>query len=298
MIKFSDVDEKNKEKLTGELFFNGEYALEILNGLDFSDDGVYYAAAYICGCMVIRIFDFGRYMFLYPFEMTEDADIASAILEISEYARREEIGLTFVDAPCSAVSFILSLGFLHIDIDCEGDDSYRIRIKSELELAPKSISVGHSSITLEELCESDIEAYAALCRDEELNRFWGYDYRDDEPNATDEFFFDLAKEGRALGTSLSLAVRADGVFIGEVQLYAFDFRGECEFAIRIAREHHSSGFGSLATEACIKLARMLNLKKLSCDVKNENVSSLALMRKYFTESEGRYPDCRHFEIEL
>ncbi len=298
MIKFSEINEKNKEKLARRLFLGYEYGLEILNGLDLSDEDVSYAAAYVDGCAVIRIFDLGRYMFLYPFELGEDADIGAAIAEVAEYARREEIGLVFADVPTEAVSFILSLGFLHIDADSEGDDSYRVRIKSELELAPENIRVENAAVTLDELKEADTEAYAALCRDAELNRFWGYDYRDDDPNAADDFFLQFAEDGRARGTSLSLAIRTDGALIGEVQLFAFDMRGECEFAIRIAGEYQSRGFGSLAVQACIKLAEMLDLKKLSCDVINENLPSLALMRKYFAESEGRYPDRTHFEFVL
>ncbi len=298
MLKFTEFSEENIEKIAAELFGSDDYALEILNSFDFSDEDVYYAAAYQDGCMLIRIYDFGRYMFLYPIEINEDSDAESAVLAISEYARREEIGLIFTDVPSECVSSFISLGFLHLNIDAQSEESYRVMIKTECEIAPENIELEHKNITLNEIAEADSEEYAALCRDEAFNKYWGYDYREDNSQASDEYFSDTAKEDRILGTSMSLAVREAGKFVGEVQLFAFDGRGECEVAVRIARKYHSRGLGSAALEAAIKLADVLGLRKLSCDVLKENANSIAMVEKYFTEVECEYSDRKHFELEI
>ncbi len=298
MLKFTEFNEENIEGVARMLFGSDDYALEVLNSFDFSDEDVYYAAAYSHGCILIRIFDFGRYMFLYPIDMTEDSDSHAAVAEIAEYAMREEIGLCFADVPNECVSYFLELGFLHLEIDAEGEESCRVRIKTECELAPANLMIEHENVSLTEFFSSDTQKYAELCRDEAVNEFWGYDYKLDVPDANDNYFFENIKEGRIYGTSMSLAIRAGGKFVGEVQLFAFDGRGACEFAVRIARECQGRGYGKLAIEALIKLAEKIGIRKLSCDVLNENIKSQALMKKYLLHTESKDPERQHFELKL
>ncbi len=283
MLKFTELNSENVGKIAAELFGCDDYAVEILEGFDFSDEDVSFAVAGFHGCMLVRVFDYGRYMFLCPIELSAKADVSRAILEISEYARREEIELCFADVPREAVPLFLELGFLHLDVDAEDEESYRVKIKTECELAPQNLSFFNNDILLDEFTEDDISDYADICRDEELNKFWGYDYRDDAPDASDEYFYTVQKEGRMAGTSMSLAVRFDGKFVGEVQFFAFNGRGECEVAVRIARQHQSKGLGSRAMEAAISLAARLGIKILFCDVMRENVYSVKMMRKFFEE---------------
>lgn len=298
MLKFTELEEENIEKIVERLFDSDSYAAEILYSFDFSDPDVSYAVTPSHGCMLVRIFDYGRYLFLYPIELSADASPSRAVLEISEYARREEIGLTFVDVPSHEVKSFIELGFLHLDVDAVDEDSFRVRVKTECELAPNEIEFSCGELTLSEITDGDTADYAAICRDEVLNRFWGYDYKEDMPNAPDEYFLITARESRALGMALCLAVRENGTLVGEVQFFAFDGRGECELAVRISRSNQSRGLGSRALGAAIQLSKGLGLRTVACDVMNENLHSFAMVEKFFTEVESSHPDRKHFKKKL
>lgn len=298
MLKFAELENKNAERIARQLFSSDDYALEILQSFDYSDPDVSYAVTYSNGCMLVRIFDFGRYMFLYPIELFRDADSDAAVFELSEYVRREELPFVLLDVPAEYISRILELGFMHLEIDKESDDSYRVKIKTECELASQNISFCGDNILLDEFTEEDISDYADLCRDEELNKFWGYDYREDAPDASDEYFYAAQKEGRAAGTSMSLAVREKDVLVGEVQYFAFNGRGECEVAVRIARKYQSKGLGSRAMAAAISLAAQMGIKIIFCDVMKENVYSARMMRKFFEETDSEKCDRIRFKLEI
>ncbi|MBR2465865.1 MAG: GNAT family N-acetyltransferase [Clostridia bacterium] len=298
MLKFTEIENKNAEKIAAQLFSSDDYALEILESLDCSDPDVCYAVTCSDGCMIIRVFDFGRYMFLYPIELFDDADSDAAVLKLSEYVRREELPFVLLDVPTAEVSRLLELGFMHLEIDKEDESSYRVKIKTECELASQKLSFFHNDVLLDEFTEEDIADYADICRDEELNKFWGYDYKEDAPNASDEYFYTAQKEGRTAGTSMSLAVREKDTLVGEVQYFAFNGRGECEVAVRIARRYQSRGLGSRAMEAAIILAARLGIKVLFCDVMRENTHSVKMMRKFFEETDSQSRDLVRFKREI
>ncbi len=295
MLKFTEFTEQNTDKVARELFDSDEYALEVLNSFDFSDEDVSYAIAYADGCILIRIFDYGRYMFLYPIEFAENCDVSAAVLKIAEYAMREEIGISFADVPRECVEGFLKLGFLHLEVDAEDEDSYRVRIKTECELAGDGIEFCHGKICLSEIKTADMPDYIAMMTDEDLNKFWGYNYKEDNEKPTVLSAFEEIKRERTLGQAITLGVYSDGILVGSAELFAFSGRGECEFAVRIARAYQGRGYGSAATEALIKLVSKIGIRKLSCDVLNENEKSVSLMQKYFTEVKSKHPDRRRFQ---
>ncbi len=295
MLNFTEFTEENTEKVGRELFDSDDYALEVLNSFDFSDEDISYAAACFSGCILIRIFDYGRYIFLYPIEFSNNYDVNAAVLEITEYAMREEIGISFADVPREALPLFFELGFLHLEIDAEDEDSYRVRIKTECELLSGDVEITHKGIRLSEIPNAYAEDYVNIVTDEDLNEYWGYNYKEDNQNPTKNSVFVDIKQGRALGTSITLGVFCKDKLIGSAELFAFSGRGECEFAVRIARAYQGRGYGSSATEALIKLASKIGIHTLSCDVLNENEKSISLMQKYFTEEKSKSPDRRHFQ---
>ena len=104
MLSFKVISENSVEKAlspfipdlshdeVGELY-------EIVESLDYSGDDIEYAVSVSNKCAIIRVFDMGRYMFIFPYEISDDADIDLAIDEVSEYAMREEIPLVFTGVP-------------------------------------------------------------------------------------------------------------------------------------------------------------------------------------------------------
>ena len=297
MIKFTEIKENDIKTTAERLFESSLLAEEIMNSFNFDDD-IYYAVANFSGCLLVRIFDFGRYLFLYPFELSEDAKTVDAVLEIAEYAMREELDFVLSDVPIEGVTLLLDLGFSHLEIDREDEDSYRVWVKNECILAEKELRFKYDEIEVLPL-ESTLEKeYAKLCRDEELNRFWGYDYREDSPTQDDSFFLNQAKSGFSRGVSLTLALKKEAELLGVIELFAFDGRGGCEFAIKIARIHQGMGYGKLGTEAAIEAAKMLGLSRISCDVMKENIRSVSLMQKYFTETKSCKNTVKRFTLSI
>lgn len=65
-------------------------------------------------------------------------------------------------------------------------------------------------LTLNALTPADCGDYAALCRDVRRNRWWGYDYREEQPHPPEEWFLQASEEDYAAGRELGLAVRLRG----------------------------------------------------------------------------------------
>lgn len=105
-------------------------------------------------------------------------------------------------------------------------------------------------LTLSALTELDKPSYNALCLDDERNRFWGYDYREDwKGEPLSDYFFNVAREDFARKTAVNFAVRLGGQLIGEVVFYRFDGRGGAELGCRIAPSYAHHGYGTEAFSA-------------------------------------------------
>ena len=52
--------------------------------------------------------------------------------------------------------------------------------------------------------------YNRLCLDDERNKYWGYDYRDDEPSPDYDYFLSVAESDFKTRTAANFAVRLKG----------------------------------------------------------------------------------------
>lgn len=246
------------------------------------DEDAEAAVSFSGGCLLVRIFDTGRYIFVYPIAMEDRANEDEAIEDIRAYSVREEIPLVFSDIPREELTRLIS-HFRHANVDALDPDRevYRAEIKSECSLISEIPTLALDDISIGQIGEEDIPSMAALARDCELNKYWGYDYRADAPNAPDSYFYETALHERRLGTSLTLAIRREGKYIGEALLYAFDFSGSAEIGVRILREHQGRGYARQAIGGLISLAERLGLTSLSATVAQGNEVSLRLISSIF-----------------
>ena len=116
--------------------FDGEELSEIVSSfLDLaSDEDIEVGLTVSHKCILARIFDMGRYMFVYPIEMCEESDALSAVEDLREYAVREEIPLVITDIPEECLGDI-AVRFSHTVIDREaGGESFRLEARSECAL--------------------------------------------------------------------------------------------------------------------------------------------------------------------
>ena len=266
MISFVPFDSESLESVSSMLSKDlspecAEMLREIL--LSTLETDAEYAACFSSGCLLLRIFDYGRYYFAYPYDICENADVSAAVDSVVEYAMREELSLVFTDVPAEVLGDFL-IGFRHIDLDAEDSDAtaYRVRVKTECELMSSLPSLSCGELTIDELTEADIPAYASLCRLPESNEFWGYDYREDCLDPDDRYFFDAAKSEFLSGTAFSLAIRWCGKLVGEIQFFGFDGRGGAEFAIRVVPQLWGRGIGKRAVYAAKEIATGIGLINL------------------------------------
>ena len=134
-------------------------------------------------------------------------------------------------------------------------------------------------LLLDGLREEDKPAYNRLCLDNERNRWWGYDYRDDlEGELTEDYFLEVAREDFRRKQAVNFAIRLDGTFIGEAVLYRFDYKGGAELGCRIFREYAGHGYG---TEAFRRVAEWslytLGLYCLNAKCYHENAASKKML---------------------
>ena len=83
------------------------------------------------------------------------------------------------------------------------------------------------------------------------NRWWGYDYREEQPHPPEEWFLQASEEDYAAGRELGLAVRLRGRCIGEVVFTHFDGHGTAELGCRIAASYAGHGYGTEAFAAAL-----------------------------------------------
>ena len=166
-----------------------------------------------------------------------------------------------------------------------------VKIKTECELLDEIFDLSFEALTLGGLKEEDCASYARLIQDEKTNEFWGYDYKEDfNENVCDSFFIENAKTEFLRGESLTLAIRHNGIFVGEATLYAFDGMGSAEMAIRLLPESRGKQLGNLSFEALTEYARRIGLSEITAFVDKRNKVSLSYLGKNMekvSETQGR-----------
>jgi len=256
-------------------------ASEIIDFYLSSGSDISLAFSFVCGALVIRVFDGKMFSFLFPYPITENADVGLALEKIVRYCILEEIEPIFENVPSEELPVFFNLGFRHINCDSDSADSetYRITLKSECALIDEYPNALFENVELTSLREEDARDYARLWRDEVNNKYWGYDYRDDYESADDGLFIELAGHDFNSGTAISLAIRVDGMFVGEVLISSFDYKGGADVAIRILPEYQRRGYASTARSLVFDVAARIGLVALYARVYRENTASVSLFSK-------------------
>lgn len=264
---------------------SAEYAEEILSEFRNLED-CDAAVAIDCGTLVIRIKEGEDYFFVYPIPLVENVDIRQVLINVSRYSRREMIPLRFTDMPREELAVLCDL-FPYVNVRAYDDDEdmFFVRVCNECDKLQQLTDFSMGDITLSPLSSTDEEAYFSLCTDEEVNRFWGYDYREDKPDADSAYFMSVAEGEFLAGVAITLAVRYRGDFIGEAVLYDFDYLSSCEMGVRLLPAFFGRGLGSLAVETLISYAGEIGVKILRATVSEENLPSVALMNKFMIKTE-------------
>ena len=259
---------------------------DIIRGLvEMMGEGMSVAFAYRDEVLYARIYDGERYVFPLPFMLTDSADARGACITLAAYSVREMVPLIITDVPREELEFICSV-FPHVDAYTyeDDDDTFYLKVNNECDMLDCVPTAELDGVTLDELCESDRDRYAALCRDRELNRYWGYDVDVDNPAGDPDFYLATVRRELEDGVALTLAVREGGELVGEATVYGFDYLGSASIAVRVMRDCHGRGIGSRATASLIMLAREIGLSTVRAEILEDNTPSIRMTAKYMTRT--------------
>lgn len=287
MITFVDI--KNAEMLHALIDRLGverdEYLGELIESFtDLAGEVPEVALSFAGGCMLVRIYDEDRYLFIFPIALSDGAYVAVALDALAEYIRREMLTFVMSDVPRDGLELVSAM-FPHVDAMAyeDDDDLFAVAVKNELDMVEEYPTVTVGDVTLSPLTDADTAAYTALCSDRELNKYWGYDDLADNPTADPEIFMLTAEREKRESIALSLAIRRDGRYLGEAVIYDFDFKEGAEIGIRILPEFHGGGLGLVALDGLIRYARELGLTTLRARVRAENTAAIRMTKKRMAE---------------
>lgn len=258
-----------------------DVAQMILGLSDGLYEGASVAFAYCDEVFFARVYDGERYVFPLPFMLSDSADAETACISLAEYSVREMVPLIITDVPRDELDFLMSV-FPHIDAYTyeDDDDCFYVKVNNECDMLEDVPTLTLDGITLDELTDGDKERYATLCRDRDLNKYWGYDAASDNPDGDADFYLDTVRREMRDGVAIALAVREGGELVGEATVYGFDYRGCASIAVRVLQGCHGRGIGSRATRALIELSRNIGISTLYAEILEENVGSIKMTSKY------------------
>lgn len=157
-----------------------------------------------------------------------------------------------------------------------------VTVKTLIHSLPEEFYLKTKRLEITDILEGDKKRYFELYTDQELNKLWGYDYREDlgESEPCPDYFYNFYKGMIASGEERSFAIRLDGVFIGELVLHNFDFFGGVEMGFRLFSEYQKNGY-ALESASALKdyVFITLGAKKIKCKCYKDNLSSQKLIEK-------------------
>lgn len=137
-------------------------------------------------------------------------------------------------------------------------------------------------LTITDINDSDAQTYSKLYLDDELNKWWGYDYKEDLKDnlPTPEYFFNFQNLLKEKKEEYSLAVKYNGQMVGELVLHNFDYYGGVEIGFRFFKDYQGKGF---ATESALALKdyaiSQMGAKKIKSRCFKQNIPSARLIER-------------------
>ncbi|MCI2069593.1 MAG: GNAT family N-acetyltransferase [Bacilli bacterium] len=173
---------------------------------------------------------------------------------------------------------------------------FQMKLNSSVDLIQTLPTLETTRLLLRPLKEKDIHLYGNLSRDEELNKWWGYDYKKDlnGEEANDNYFYKMVQDDFKKRDTyvFGLALKESDELIGEICLYNFTNEGEGEIGVRLFKEKQNQGY---AYEGLLKIIdyayHQLLLSSLYISAFKENLPSLRLIHRlktaFLEDKDGR-----------
>ena len=148
---------------------------------------------------------------------------------------------------------------------------YFVEIGRPMKIKRRPVIKG-DGIVLSSITEKDKKDYYNLYVNKTLNKYWGYDYKKDIKEPTEDAFYNLQKNDFKLKDNMCLAIRESNntKMLGEVVLHNFTYDKKVEIGVRVLKKHQGKGYASRAVNLIATYVKSLGLTPVSkCYIKNE-----------------------------
>lgn len=180
-------------------------------------------------------------------------------------------------------------------------NKYIVQVSTAFDKIVPPVSIKTERLTVDDITEKDKEVYARIYLDDDLNKYYGYDYREDlggnTPNA--DYFYSFMQGLKDKKEEYSFAVRRNGEMLGELVLYNFGFNGQAETGFRFLPEYQGKGYATEAAAALIEKAKTdFCINKLCCRAFKENLPSIRLIKRLGFKQASETDNMLFFEKNL
>ncbi len=165
---------------------------------------------------------------------------------------------------------------------CEIRAKNIVRVLTLFDKIPTEFVVETDRLTLTELKKEDKELYCKLNLDDGLNKWWGYDYKDDLKGQipTGEYFFNFQNFLKERKEEFCVTVKLHGKLIGELPLHHFDHHGGIEIGFRFFKEYQGKGYAVESANALIEFVKeVAGAKYIKSRCFKQNLPSKNLITK-------------------
>lgn len=160
-------------------------------------------------------------------------------------------------------------------------DKYNIAVHRSIDSLSAYPIINTARLQLKEIQDSDVQQFARLARDEQLNRYWGYDWKQNAPDGSpaDSWFLQDVRNDFKQKNELPLGIYYNGLLVGEVVLHNFGYRAEAEIGMRVLPEYQGKGIAKEALKYMMDYGfSKLNLEKIEAKCFKANTISAYTLR--------------------
>ena len=163
-------------------------------------------------------------------------------------------------------------------------DKFLFIVDNNLSLLDKIPTLKiNEDLCVKELDEKDKEEYAKLNKDEERNKYWGYDYtldlKDGEIPNGDYFYNGVLKDIKEKN-SYVFAIYYKNKLAGEVVAYNLAYSNSCEIGYRLFENYEGKNLAFLSTKKVLDfLKNTVKLNNFFIKSYIENEKSLSLIKR-------------------
>lgn len=183
-------------------------------------------------------------------------------------------------------------------------NKYFVKVNCRVDLIDSLPTLKGKKIFLTPITNNDIDEYFAMVIDDDLNKYWGYDYRKDakENQIIDKnFIYSVVSKDFEEKACLSFLIKENEKksFVGEVQLYNFSNAQEVEIGVRIIKKYQHQGFAFEAMKIAIDYCKEeLGIKVIKLKCYKANIASEKMIRRIGAIETSSDQELRYFSIFL